>query len=190
VRDRIMMAAFEEMNTRGVRFTMADLARELAISKSTIYQYFDSKDDLVEEIIDALLEDIREQEEEIVADPDLSFLQKMEALLAVFPRKFGPISERLIEETDRFLPMVKAKTEPFRKAKWLRLETLIRNEIDEGRLRPINLVVLERVYMLVSHGLVEYKFLMQNKLSAREAVAAFADILTFGLVQSKNTARK
>ena len=179
------MAAYAEMNTHGLRFTMADLARSLYISKSTIYQHFDSKDDLVDEIIEALFEDIREQEEEIAADPNRSFLQKIEALLAVFPRKFGPISERLIDEAERFLPLAKAKAEPFRKEKWLRLENLIRREIVEGRLRPINLVVLERVYMLVSNGLVDYKFLTENKLSAREAIASFADILTFGLV--KNT---
>ncbi len=186
MRDRIVMAAFEEMNTRGLRFTMGDLARALAISKSTIYQYFDSKDELIEAVTNAIFADIREQDEEIAADPNLSFLQKMEALLSVFPRKFGPINERLIDETERFMPMMKAKVEPFRKEKWLRMETMIRHEIDEGRLRPINLVVLERIYMLVSNGLVDYKFLTQNRLSAREAIATFAEIITFGLMRTKD----
>lgn len=184
MRNRILMGAFEEMNAQGVHFTMADLAQKLAISKSTIYKFFPSKDVLIKEILEAIVEDIRQQEEMIAKDPGMSFHKKVEGILAVFPKKFGPISERFIDEVGRFLPQ-ESKAELIINEKWLILETLIKEGIDEGSLRPINLAVLQRMFMLVGNGLVDVKFLTQNKLSAQEAVAASADIIAFGLMHQK-----
>jgi AcrR family transcriptional regulator len=182
-----MLAAFEEMNARGVRFTMADLAGQLAVSKTTIYQHFASKDELIGAILEACLDDIRRQEEEIIAASELSFLEKLERLLSVFPVLFGPINNRLIDDAQRHLPALKARIDLFKQEKWQRTENLIRLEIDAGRLRPVNLAVLRQIYMLVSKGLVDYTFLTQNNLSAREAIATFAEILSFGLMKTKKT---
>lgn len=178
-----MLAAFEEMNTRGVRFTMSDLARRLAVSKTTLYQHFASKDELIGAILDAVYADVRQQEERIIGDPALSFLEKIAGVLAVFPSVFGPINNRLIDDIQRHLPEEKVKAELFRREKWQRVESLIGREIGEGRLRPINLAVLQSTYMLMSSVLVDYMFLTENNLSARDALAAFAEILTFGLVR-------
>lgn len=178
-----MLAAFEEMNSRGIHFTMADLARQLAVSKSTLYLYFTSKDELIDAITNAVFDDIRQQEEAISNDPNLSSLEKIESMLAVFPRTFGPIDNRLIDDFRRYMPKEQAKAELFLYERWQRLESLIHREIEGGRLSPINLAVMQKIYLLVRTGLVDYKFLAQNNLSAREAIAAFADILTAGLTK-------
>lgn len=184
-----MFTAFEEMNVRGIHFTMADLARQLAVSKSTLYQYFVSKDELIGAIMEAAFNDIRQQEEEIAADPALPFLEKMARMLGAFPRIFGPINNRLIEDTQRYMPKEMAKVEEFNIERWQRIEELIKTEIAEGRLRPINLAVLHRIYLSAKNGLGDYKFLSQYNLSAKEALTAFADIITFGLVNTDKDLR-
>lgn len=50
---RIIQAFAEELKENGIKFTMDDLARRLGISKRTLYEYFSSKAD----ILDALIED-------------------------------------------------------------------------------------------------------------------------------------
>ena len=189
MRNRIMLAAYEEMNTQGVRFTMADLARQLAVSKTTIYQCFPSKDELVGAVIDALFDDIQQQEEAILGDPGLTFLEKIKGVLSVFPKVFGPMNNRLIDDLQRQMPGEQKKVERFKETKWQRIENLVRAEIEADRLRPINLAVLQRMYMLAASGLIDYKFLTQNNLSAREVCTEFAEILTFGMVNTRDAVK-
>ena len=51
-RGRIMDAAFRAVATFGLsRFTMEDVAREVGLSRQSVYRYFDSKDALVTELV-------------------------------------------------------------------------------------------------------------------------------------------
>jgi len=181
LRDRIMQKAFDMMNVHGVRFTMAELARELAVSKSTIYQYFDAKDALISAIANAIIADLVQQEEVIIANPGLSFLEKFEALLTVYPMLFGPVNDRLIDDFKRYLPQEWAKMDLYKQHRWQKIETLIRAKIDFEELPPINLAILQRVYSVVMDGLIDYQFLLQNNLTFHDAMAAFAELFTFGL---------
>ncbi len=62
-RERILAKAEELFMRYGIKsITMDDIARELAISKKTIYQYFQDKDTLVEEVADR---HFQQDEEEI-----------------------------------------------------------------------------------------------------------------------------
>ena len=71
MRSRIIAAALAEMDEHGVRFTMSNLAARLGISKRTLYEHFDSKEVLVEAIVDAIITDLTVQRLEIVNNPDL-----------------------------------------------------------------------------------------------------------------------
>ena len=60
-RERILEAFAARARIRGIRaVVMGDLARELAMSKKTLYQHFASKDALVREIVDRWIERKRE----------------------------------------------------------------------------------------------------------------------------------
>ena len=41
--EKILIAAIEEFGKKGLKFTMDDIARNLSISKKTMYQVFDNK---------------------------------------------------------------------------------------------------------------------------------------------------
>ncbi len=61
VRERILSAFAERARMRGIRaVVMGELARELAMSKKTLYQHFESKDALVREIVDRWIDRMRE----------------------------------------------------------------------------------------------------------------------------------
>ena len=46
LKERIVDVAIEEFTLMGLKFTMNDIARQLGISKKTIYTIFDSKKDV------------------------------------------------------------------------------------------------------------------------------------------------
>jgi AcrR family transcriptional regulator len=60
-RERILAAFADRARTKGIRaVVMGDLARELAMSKKTLYQHFTSRDALVREIVERWIERVRE----------------------------------------------------------------------------------------------------------------------------------
>ena len=59
LKERIVDVAIEEFTLMGLKFTMNDIARQLGISKKTIYTIFDSKKDVLEGIADRYSADFR-----------------------------------------------------------------------------------------------------------------------------------
>lgn len=61
----IMMGALELFSRYGIRsVTMDDVARELAVSKKTIYKYFENKADLIDRCVDVIQGKIQSKIEE------------------------------------------------------------------------------------------------------------------------------
>lgn len=48
IRAKILAEALREIDQHGAEFHMDDLARQLRISKRTLYEYFSSKQEIVE----------------------------------------------------------------------------------------------------------------------------------------------
>ena len=47
MRERIIMAVFDEIKLKSFKFTMNDLATRLSISKTSLYENFSSKAELI-----------------------------------------------------------------------------------------------------------------------------------------------
>jgi len=77
MKERILKTFIEEIKTTGIRFTMEDLAKKMGISKRTLYQYFTSKAEILEEIIDKTFKEIDEETEKITQDNNLDLISKI-----------------------------------------------------------------------------------------------------------------
>ena len=98
MKNKIIWAAAEEMVTRGLKFTMGDLAAKLRVSKTTLYEHFASKEEIINAVLAVALDDMRQQDEAIYADPMLTLPEKLQALFTVVPDIFGPINNQRIYE--------------------------------------------------------------------------------------------
>ena len=101
---RIMTAAMEELNEYGIRFTMANLASRLAISKRTLYEHFDSKEVLIESIVDIIILDMQTQRMRILEDSQLSLKEKLLKMLSVRPTAFIKLEDRVKLDLRRQFP--------------------------------------------------------------------------------------
>ena len=78
-------AIFAEKSVSGA--SMADLAREIGASKSLIYHYYESKDDLVFDIVYSHLQEI-EEVFAAVEDPQLSAEQRIRLLIRLLLERY------------------------------------------------------------------------------------------------------
>ena len=183
MRERIIMAAAEEMLTRGLKFTMGELAGKLHVSKTSLYEQFSSKDELINGVLEMALEDMRRQDEAIYNDASLSLTEKLLALFKVTPTLFGPINNRRIYD-DLLLhhPGGEQMLDAFREEQLRRQSALIAEGIAAQSVRSINMRVLQQLLLGATSELFTYRFLTENNMTIADAMAALADIVVFGLV--------
>lgn len=184
MRNRIMMATIEEINENGIKFTMAELAKRLAVSKSTLYEYFASKEELIGTVVDSLLENVRQQTEKII-DSDLDIKEKLKALLLTEPNLGGLISNRFIFDLKRYLPDVWKRCDAYREYSWQRVEALLGQGITTGYFRPIDLAIAKVIYNATINELLHENFLIRNNLTLLDTIGKAMDILYYGMVARK-----
>jgi AcrR family transcriptional regulator len=93
-RDVFIDAAEALIQTRGCeRFSIQDVLDATDASKGAFYHYFDSKDALVDAVVDRMAEQAATRVEPILADPRLTATQKLEAMV-------GGIAEFKAERKD------------------------------------------------------------------------------------------
>ena len=72
IRAKILAEALREINRHGSDFHMDDLARNLRISKRTLYENFSSKQEIIEQAIADFTDKIYAYHQRIVSDPAMT----------------------------------------------------------------------------------------------------------------------
>ena len=180
--DRIRRETLELMNEKGINFTVAELAGQLAVSKRSIYDHFDSKKDLVAAVLDEILADLKQQVDQIAHSLQLDTIEKLKALMTTSPKALGPLSSHVITDIKRLLPEQWGHFEDFFSARWQEIEGLIEQGVEQGLFRPIDLNILHRVYRGAINELNEYQFLNRNNQTFHNAIISMTDILIYGVL--------
>ena len=190
VHSRIMMAAIEEINQNGIKFTMADLATRLAVSKSTLYTHFSSKEEMIGTIMDFLMASMQQQDEDVMNNNTLNLQEKMKALLLSEPKALGAIGNRFIIDLKRHLPEEFKKGDKCQERKWQMVECLLNQGIITGDFRSVDLTITKVMFNATINELLNPNFLMHSNQTLVDALGKMTDILFFGIIASdkaKNT---
>lgn len=116
VQARILDAAQAHLFSRGYNsLTMDELARELGISKKTIYSHFSSKDSLAEEVIRRFVAGMRNFAESLFAENQSGFLDKLQRFVEGMSRRFGSINPHVFAELKRNAPQIHLLIEEMRR---------------------------------------------------------------------------
>lgn len=181
MRNRIIMAAVEEINLRGFKFTMSDLTKRLSISKSSLYENFSSKEELIGTILDMVLNDLRAQEKKIY-NSSLPIIEKLKAILLITPEVFEPFHNRVYDDLRLTYPEEWKKIIKFRKERMDRLADLLHQGMETGTIRRVNRSVVQQIIVSTMNDLMNYRFLAENNMTYSDAVAAMLDIVIHGLL--------
>ena len=183
MRERIIMAAAEEMLTRGLKFTMGELAGKLHVSKTSLYEQFSSKDELINGVLEMALDDMRRLDDAIYDDPTLSLAEKLRALFKVVPTVFGPINNRrLFDDLRLHHPGGEQMIAAFKEEQFRRQSALIAEGVANQSVRRVNMQVLQQLMVSATNDLFTYRFLADSNMTIADALAALADIIVFGLM--------
>lgn len=178
---RILDEAARLFDEKGMKFTMDDLARSLAMSKKTIYTVFRTKRSIMTATLDRFFAEAYREQEEILSDGSLSVTDQLRKVIGSVPERYvsHDLSQLYILK-DRY-PSVYRHWHNCREEYWDAVEVLIEKGISEGVIRPVSLPILKAMFQHTIEQFFQSDILIKNKISYKDALSEVADILIDGI---------
>lgn len=181
LREKILLSTMEVFNSKGLKFTMDDIARNINISKKTIYKVFNDKEEMFLELVDYLFDGIKDAEMEVANDESLSTLEKIRKILGVMPNSYKDIDFRQLYMLRDKYPKIYEKVEERLENGWELTISLIEKGMEEGVIRPIRIPLLK---MMLESSLEQFfrrDVLISNKMTYQDGLNEVVDILVDGI---------
>ena len=185
LRERIINETIFLIEKKGFSFTVNDLANGLSTSKRTIYTYFSSKNQLVEEVIQHLFSQIKEQEKFIIENTQLSLLEKIHQILIFVPKQFELMDVRLLADLKKYHYEEWIKLDRFLKEEWESVNILMEQAIKENLIKNINTSLFIEVYLGAINQIYQSNFASKNEMAVGEIFQSVVDMLLQGIINER-----
>lgn len=185
LRERIINETIFLIEEKGFSFTVSDLANGLSISKRTIYTYFSSKNQLVEEVIQHLFSQIKEQEKFIIENTQLSLLEKIHQILICVPKQFELMDVRLLADLKKYHYEEWIKLDRFLKEEWESVTFLMEQAIKENLIKNINTSLFIEVYLGAINQIYQSNFASKNEMAVGKVFQSVVDMLLQGIINER-----
>jgi AcrR family transcriptional regulator len=181
LKEKIIEAAFRAYKQKGLKFTMDDLAKDLSISKKTIYTIFDDKNSLIDELVDKVFQAVKECEDEVIHNDSLDTLGKVKGILAALPDILKDVDiSGLYVLRDKY-PTTYRKVQMHLETGWEQTISILNQGVEEGVLRPFNVALFKLMYEATLESFFTRDFLSVNHLEYHDALNQIVDIMVEGI---------
>ena len=179
---KILRNTITVFNRKGLKLTMDDIAEQMGISKKTIYKYYDSKEDIFDNIVDYIFDDIKRTEQEILNEDGLELQDRVRRLLAAFPERFTEIDFAKLGDLKAKYPKIYKKLTKRLESGWEPTMELLEQGRQQGIYRKDANFTIFKVMMDASVArFFETDTLKKSKISYIEALNQVVDILLTGI---------
>ncbi|GIN20187.1 MAG TPA: TetR/AcrR family transcriptional regulator [Bacillus bacterium] len=185
MKKQIQETVLELIVQKGLKFTMNDVAEKQGISKRTIYEHFESKQHMIETIVDDAIEEVKQREQEIFQSKELSYKQKLAKVLSIVPSGLSFGDTALLEQMKRFAPNEWVKVDQLLQNGWDIVQQIIELGIENGEFRPLDVPSVIQLLRGASTAIFDPDFHAYNVHSLEKVVETMVDIVTHGLMNEK-----
>lgn len=181
IRAKILAEALREIDRHGSEFHMDDLARKLRISKRTLYEYFSSKQEIVEEAISSFLERVYQYHRELVDDDNLTCEEKLIAYFDVPNENWQVLSVRKVCDLLVKMPDVWERLQSRYKKDWSLLEQLLDEAQQTGEFKPFDKLLLLRMLHSAADDIIDYFNDVNQDSSFSDYMKRCIKVLLYGI---------
>ena len=134
------------------RISVDEISTDLAMSKKTFYKYFSSKEDLVQQIMQRFMGNLRTNVERILLS-DKSAVEKLSEVITMIGTNASHLTPAFGQDIKKHIPQLWKHIEEFRRQRISEVfARLIKQGIDEGTIRPD---MNPRVFLLSVLGAID-----------------------------------
>ncbi len=183
MKEIIMKAVAENIQRYGLRkFTMDQIASTLKTSKKTIYKYFKSKDDIIVEYFNEIIESDRKYTIESM-EKEGSLEDKLDSIIFSYHKYKLPIN--ILDEAYIFYHDEWKKVQELKDFKLKLIEIQLEEAKNLGILKSDTKVhFVSFILESVSNTFLDYQFLSKNNITMKEAANEVIKTILHGILKS------
>lgn len=186
LKQEIIKKASLLFNQDGLKFTMDDLARELHISKKTIYKIIPDKKSLFNMMVDNIFDSIKEEERNSLEDESSSTLEKLRRTLGAMPEEYYNINFQNLNVLKEKYPKIYAHVEQRLETGWEQTIELLEKAMEEGLIRRISIPIFKTMFQATIEQFFQRDVLIENQIPYQEALQEVVSIMIDGIVISED----
>lgn len=165
--------------------TMDDIAKELRISKKTIYKHFQTKIDLVRAVFIRIRNDLAGQIEMIVNGEGNAII-KLYRIIELFSKRSSVISHNWLDDLRYYAPDIWQEIDDFRvKMMQKNIILLLNQGKTEGLIEDYPNSIIVGIIISSIQGVVKPEFVVNNNISLSKAGTMTLDIVFSGILTKK-----
>lgn len=185
LKQEIIKKASLLFNRDGLKFTMDDLARELHISKKTIYKIIPDKKSLFNMMVDDIFDSIKQEEKSSLEDESSSTLEKLRRTLGAMPEEYYNINFQNLNVLKEKYPKIYAHVEQRLETGWEQTIELLEKAMEEGVIRRISIPIFKTMFQATIEQFFQRDVLVENQIPYQEALQEVVSIMIDGIVISE-----
>ncbi len=186
-RKLILNTALEEIGTYGIRgFTIDRLARQLGMSKKTIYGVFPTRDNLLRACFSQIRDQIQSHFDAVLGRKDQSPVQKFAFIIRSVREIVGEFNISAINDLKQTYPDEWKRFEAFRGNLLTMFYNLLKSGQGQGLVRKdIDIQIAAILHINIINRLFQPEFFLSNNITPVDTIEVYLTILTGGLLTPK-----
>lgn len=184
LKERIKDVAFKAFMEKGFKaVTMEQISKELGISKKTLYNYFNSKDELAEEFLRDFFKKLRENSDKAAMqeeDPQKRLWIKLQAV----KEEYLKINPLFFEDIQKYAVPVWETYRRLREERAKNLEQYIALGQEKGVFKEIPPKMAVVLYLGMTNSLFRTDFLEGSDLTREKAFDMIIEMFICGLLKA------
>jgi AcrR family transcriptional regulator len=165
--------------------TMDQIAREMRISKKTIYKHFRTKDDLIKACLDQLTSGVKKSIEQIVGG-DFNAVEKLNSIGNVLQNVALKINDKWLNDLKTHYFFIWEEIERFRE---ININKNFKKIIEQGQREGLIIDYPPNAILTIIRSSIQAiitpDFLVNNSISAQEAAKVTLNIIFSGIFTKK-----
>lgn len=182
MKERILEGALVVFKNKGLKFTMDDLASEMKMSKKTIYTIFQDKNELLCDMVDYAFDLIKEEEEQIYNNAEISTVDKIRGILGVLPESYNGFDfQTLYQFADKY-PKAYEKISVRLDSGWDKTFELINKGIAEGTVKKVDFTIFKLTYEAAVERMLMTDILEKEQIDYPTAFSELVNLMIDGII--------
>lgn len=162
------------------RFTMDDIASKLGISKATLYKYYASREEILDDVVQKRIEEIESLENDLT-DDKIAFTKRYFDIIKQASIMLAEMSNQFLADTRQLYPELWEKMRNFQDRALFVAEEFYKKGIEAGIMNNINPRLLALTDKMFIRSVADERFLDEYNISLQEAFDGFFEMKSHGL---------
>jgi AcrR family transcriptional regulator len=167
------------------KFTMDDIASKLGISKATLYKYYSSREEILDDVVQKRITDIELLEEDL-KDDKITFTKRYFETIKKASIMLAEMSNNFLADTRQLYPELWEKMRNFQNRAFIVAETFYKKGIEAGIMNDINPKILALTDKMLIAALSDERFLGDADISLQNVFDGYFEMKSNGIFKQQH----